>query len=273
MNSSLIIQAARLIANADGLLITAGAGMGVDSGLPDFRGNEGFWNAYPALAKSGIDFTSIANPRAFMSNPRQAWGFYGHRLALYRKTVPHEGFQILRSIVRKMPQGAFVVTSNIDGQFQKAGFSEDAIFEIHGSIHFLQCIKPCRYEIWSSQAIEPAIDEECCEWLGELPTCPHCGSIVRPNVLMFNDATWIAEHSYEQEKNWQAWTADVKKLVVIEMGAGVDIPSIRIISENQRFPLIRINPRHDAFNEAGVSLPMGAKSALIAIATELDIHQ
>ena len=42
-----ITQAARLIEKADGLLITAGAGMGVDSGLPDFRGNEGFWRAYP----------------------------------------------------------------------------------------------------------------------------------------------------------------------------------------------------------------------------------
>ena len=45
---------------ADGLLITAGAGMGVDSGLPDFRGTEGFWRAYPALAQAHIRFESIA---------------------------------------------------------------------------------------------------------------------------------------------------------------------------------------------------------------------
>jgi NAD-dependent SIR2 family protein deacetylase len=49
-----IDMAAALLRDADGLLIAAGAGMGVDSGLPDFRGNEGFWKAYPALAKQGL---------------------------------------------------------------------------------------------------------------------------------------------------------------------------------------------------------------------------
>lgn len=69
-----IQHAADLIDKADGLLITAGAGMGVDSGLPDFRGREGFWNAYPALGKSRIDFTEIASPQAFRSDPEMAWG-------------------------------------------------------------------------------------------------------------------------------------------------------------------------------------------------------
>ena len=59
MSSSPFEKAATLIASADGLLITAGAGMGVDSGLPDFRGTEGFWEAYPALAASGIEFLAI----------------------------------------------------------------------------------------------------------------------------------------------------------------------------------------------------------------------
>ena len=89
-------RAARLIADADGLLITAGAGMGVDSGLPDFRGREGFWRAYPALAKARIDFEEAASPDTFRRNARLGWGFYGHRLALYRRTVPHAGFHILR---------------------------------------------------------------------------------------------------------------------------------------------------------------------------------
>jgi NAD-dependent SIR2 family protein deacetylase len=87
---------AELIANADALVIAAGAGIGVDSGLPDFRGNAGFWNAYPALAKAQINFTAIANPRTFARRPELAWGLYGHRLDLYRKTVPHAGFGILK---------------------------------------------------------------------------------------------------------------------------------------------------------------------------------
>jgi NAD-dependent SIR2 family protein deacetylase len=51
-----------LIDQADGLLIAAGAGMRVDSGRPDFRGQEGFWQAYPALRQAGMEFSSITSP-------------------------------------------------------------------------------------------------------------------------------------------------------------------------------------------------------------------
>lgn len=57
---------------ADSLIISAGAGMGVHSGLPDFRGNHGMWQAYPELGKQRIDFTEIANPAAFRRHPRLA---------------------------------------------------------------------------------------------------------------------------------------------------------------------------------------------------------
>ena len=90
-----IRAAAELIADADALIIAAGAGIGVDSGLPDSRGNEGFWRAYPALAKANLNFAEVASPQTFEQNPSLAWGFYGHRLDLYRRTVPHAGFEIL----------------------------------------------------------------------------------------------------------------------------------------------------------------------------------
>jgi hypothetical protein len=72
--------AAEAIEGADALLITAGAGMGVDSGLPDFRGTQGFWRAYPAIAKLGVSFEEMANPQWFNHDPALAWAFYGHRL-------------------------------------------------------------------------------------------------------------------------------------------------------------------------------------------------
>ena len=59
-------QAAESIKAADALLVTAGAGMGVDSGLPDFRGTQGFWRAYPVLAKLGLSFEEMADLGPFM---------------------------------------------------------------------------------------------------------------------------------------------------------------------------------------------------------------
>ncbi len=81
-------KAAEAIRGARALVITAGAGMGVDSGLPDFRGPEGFWNAYPMYRHLGIDFVGAANPAHFERDPAFGWGFYGHRTNLYRQTRP-----------------------------------------------------------------------------------------------------------------------------------------------------------------------------------------
>ena len=67
-------QAASIIREAEVFIITAGAGMGVDSGLPDFRGEHGFWNAYPAYARLGLSFAQCADPMHFFSNPHFAPG-------------------------------------------------------------------------------------------------------------------------------------------------------------------------------------------------------
>jgi NAD-dependent SIR2 family protein deacetylase len=143
MNDLAVDQAARAIATADALLIGAGAGMGVDSGLPDFRGTDGFWRAYPPYQRLGLDFVALASPHWFAEDPTLAWGFYGHRMGLYRHTSPHEGFSILRRWTSSAREGSFVFTSNVDGQFQRAGFALEAIVEVHGSFDGMQCIAEC----------------------------------------------------------------------------------------------------------------------------------
>jgi NAD-dependent SIR2 family protein deacetylase len=238
-----IARAAGLLRDADALLIGAGAGIGVDSGLPDFRGDHGFWRAYPPLARRGIRFVEIANPRSFALQPELAWGFYGHRLALYRATVPHEGFAILRELGARLAHGVFVFTSNVDGQFQRAGIGDERLVECHGSIHHLQCSLPCGDAIWPADAVQPHIDAADCLMHAPLPACPRCGALARPNVLMFNDANWLDARTEAQYARLDAWRARVRRLVVIEIGAGTDVPSVRRMCEAQGAPLIRINPR------------------------------
>ncbi|WP_374661522.1 NAD-dependent deacetylase [Inhella sp.] len=201
-DETLFEEAAELLQQADALLVCAGAGMGVDSGLPDFRGNEGFWRAYPALARAGLNFTEIANPRAFAQDPELAWGFYGHRLQLYRDTVPHEGFALLKAWGERLPNGAAVFTSNVDGQFQAAGF--DTVHECHGSIHWLQCLKGCGRPPEPADALRPDIDETACRWRGALPRCA-CGALLRPNILMFGDGGWDGSRYEAQAVRLQSW--------------------------------------------------------------------
>jgi len=266
-------RAAQAILEADGLIIAAGAGMGVDSGLPDFRGSEGFWKAYPALGKARIDFRSIASPEAFARMPSRAWGFYGHRLNLYRDTVPHDGFRLLREMAVRLPHGEFVVTSNVDGQFQKAGFPENDVCEIHGSIHYLQCMNNCDL-IWPADDFRPEIDPEQCSIVSPMPRCPRCNGLARPNILMFNDWRFIGDRVERQQFGFDDWTCRAKNYVTIEIGAGTALPTIRRFAEfsNKGF-LIRINPTDakiaKAYNKLGVSLQVGALEGLRGIAEEL----
>jgi len=266
-----ITKAAEFLKNADSLLITAGAGMGVDSGLPDFRGNEGFWNAYPPIRKLGLSFSEMANPEWFERNPHLAWAFYGHRLNLYRSVEPHQGFKQLLEIAESKPDGYFVYTSNVDGQFQKAGFSKTLIEEAHGSIHHFQCAEPCHAGIWSAENEEVSVDIEKFEAQEPFPICPKCGRIARPNILMFGDWSWISARANEQASKFQTWLKYLKKqnskLAIVELGAGNAVPTVRHrsaqICREINANLIRINPR-DFDLPAGnhVAIPMGAADGI-----------
>ncbi len=270
-----IDAAADLIAHADALLIAAGAGIGVDSGLPDFRGTEGFWKAYPALGRHGLNFQEVASPRTFVRDPGLAWGFYGHRLELYRRTVPHSGFSLLRAWGERMLNGAFVFTSNVDGQFQRAGFGEAVVAECHGSIHHLQCTRPCSEDIWPADGFTPVVDLESCRLLNDPPSCPRCGALARPNILMFGDPAWIEDRAQRQQARLQAWLSGVQRLVVLEIGAGTDVPSVRHFSHqaiiDRLAVLVRINPRQPAVPgspHVGIAAP--ALASLLAIQQRLD---
>ena len=269
-DTSLFIRCAELITRSSGLLIAAGAGMGVDSGLADFRGSEGFWRAYPPLRQAGLRFEEVANPRVFARDPGLAWGFYGHRLQRYREVNPHRGFTILREIASRLPEGAFVFTSNVDGHFQKSGFIDDSICEVHGSIHYMQCTAPCSNRIWPADGFAPVVDSSTCRLAPPWPHCPDCGELARPNILMFGDWSWLEWRTGQQETRFTAWRETISNPVVIELGAGKSVATVRMMSERSGFPIIRINlrdPEVPASNHIGV--PMGALAALEGISAAL----
>jgi NAD-dependent SIR2 family protein deacetylase len=261
-------RVAQSVNDADALLITAGAGMSADSGMPVFRGNEGFWRAYPPLQKLGISFERMAQPVWFSEKPRMAWAFYGHRLQLYREAKPHAGYGILRGWCDRMSAGCFVVTSNVDGHFLATGFPPDGVVEQHGRIGRLQCTVPCTEETWETPVLDLQVDMDCLEARGELPLCPKCGALARPNILMFNDADWVRDVTQQQTRRLDAWLAGVRgrRLVVVELGAGRAIQTIRALGERtaQRplTTLVRINPDASEFEETLLPLPLPALQAL-----------
>jgi NAD-dependent SIR2 family protein deacetylase len=264
-------QAARYIATADALLITAGAGMGVDSGLPDFRSDGGFWRSYPRLAELGLAFEDMAQPRWFRDDARMAWAFYGARRTLYRRTTPHAGFAVLLRVAQSRPRGYFVYTSNVDGQFETAGFAADRVVACHGTIHHEQCVRPCTPAIWPAAERELEIDERTFRVHGALPRCTRCGLLARPNVLMFGDDAWIStptDAAWSRLRHWLEGLGDAA-LAIVELGAGVDLPAVRGFSEHVAASLVatlvRINPRAAGGPPGTLSIELPARAALEAM--------
>eukprot|EP01113_Clastostelium_recurvatum_P044675 TRINITY_DN7571_c0_g1_i3.p1 TRINITY_DN7571_c0_g1~~TRINITY_DN7571_c0_g1_i3.p1 ORF type:complete len:354 (-),score=56.57 TRINITY_DN7571_c0_g1_i3:64-1125(-) len=282
MTSKLIQRAASAILSAESVIFTSGAGLGVDSGLPDFRGPEGFWRAYPPFQALGLSFPSVSTPSWFKKDPQFAWGFWGHRYDLYTRTVPHDGFRVMKKIAdmkehRTGPgKGYFVFTSNVDGAFQKSGFPEDKVLECHGSVHWLQCVKgdTCSDAIWpSSSSLPIPVDPATFRAPSEgMPKCRKCGELARTNVLMFDDGEWVQDRNYEQERSFDLFKTgllsrlrdkqeeEIEKVgydnaqsslqsyvAIIEIGAGLAVPTVRrqseMLAKKYNGTLIRINLR------------------------------
>jgi NAD-dependent SIR2 family protein deacetylase len=269
--------AADAIRAATALVVTAGAGMGVDSGLPDFRGDEGFWRAYPPFKRLGLSFVDLANPRWFDEDPALAWGFYGHRLNLYRATAPHIGFGILRRWMQAARDGGFVFTSNVDGHFQRAGFDDTHVYECHGSIHWMQCTRRCGVGVFAADGVAVDIDPATSRARPPLPACPRCSALARPAILMFGDGDWDSARSDAQAQRLDDWLARRRgrdqRIVVIECGAGTAVPTVRAFSESlvrrHGARLLRLNVREPHTPPGQIGIAEGAHAALTAIDARL----
>jgi len=244
--------------------------MGVDSGLPDFRGPEGFWRAYPPYRRLGLRFEELADPGHFDADPGLAWGgFYGHRLALYRTTTPHAGFGVLRRWAERVPTRVF--TSNVDGAFQSAGFDAATVTECHGAIGMLQCSRPCHDGTWAADGVVVDLDETTMRARAPLPSCPRCGAVARPNILMFGDSSWVPGPHAERMAAHRDWlrAQDAASMVVVELGAGTAVPTVRRHAELASAAsgaLIRVNVREPGVRHGrGVGIAAGARATLIAL--------
>lgn len=177
---------------------------------------------------------------------------------------------------RVKPHGAFVFTSNIDGQFQRAGFDPLRVVECHGAIETSQCAAPCGAALWASSE-SVGVDPKTFRAAPPLPVCPRCGDVARPNVLMFGDDGWVARRTDEQHARLRAWLRTIEsesaRLAMLELGAGAAVPTLRLTSESlaRRLggTLIRVNPREPEVPAQGIGLSLGALEAIEAMDRKL----
>ena len=208
-------------------------------------------------------------PVAFREQPELAWGLIGYLMRKYDAAQPHIGFSILKEWVRQKVY--FIVTSNIDEHFQKAGFNAKRIFEFHGSIYKSQCMYNLECDVWETEY--PDIDSECLIASPPFPMCPVCQSYCRPNIYLFEDDFFVPTISGEQQFRYMEWIEKIKincrNIVAIEIGAGKTISTIRRYAEgfvSDSIPLIRINPNDFETSQTNhISILIGAKESLVRI--------
>ena len=221
----------------------------------------------------------MSNPRSFQKDPRFGWGFFGHRYQLYSSAQPHEGYHLLRRWGEAARASHAVFTSNVDGHFLRAGFNERRVYECHGSIHYLQALDPrLSSAIWPAEPHLAGLRVDPATFLADADTLPYCppesgaaaGALARPNIMMFGDYGFVEDRTSEQQERYEAivetWNKSAR-VVVIEIGAGLAIPTVRHASENilDDFPnatLLRINPAEPKGPGNTISIPTGGLEAL-----------
>ena len=273
-----IVSAKALLDKADAILIVTGAGMSVDSGIPTYRGNNGIWTKSIQIGNETYAYDDISSLKMWKSRPELAWGFKANFYKMMNELEPHRGYyELLASIQDKYDY--FVATSNIDGYFKRTGFDQNKIYEVHGSINYLQCMdKHCNNlngVVDADNIPTFNADTFIADWL---PKCIHCSKMSRPNVSMFGDVEFYGKPYEHQRKRLNDWLSNIKKynkkLVILEIGCGINPHSLRMsngkmMSGEWKMPVfdnnigtIRLNPIDEQEDKETIHISMGAQQGI-----------
>ena len=216
--------------------VLTGAGVSAESGVPTFReAQSGLWEQYDPL--------DLATPEAFLRDPELIWRWYRWRRKLVARAEPNPGHTALAKLAEFVPQ-LTLVTQNVDGLHQRAG-SHDVI-EFHGNLFEDRCV-----------AEDRVVD---CDTDSGVPTCPGCGSNVRPGVVWFGEA--IPEQALHQ-----SFVAAADCDVFLSIGtSSLVYPAAGLagVANNKNAVTVEVNPNptemssefdHAIACNAGVALP------------------
>jgi NAD-dependent deacetylase len=166
-----LARAAEALLRAHRVVVSTGAGMSRESGIPTFRdAQEGLWARFSPQ--------ELATEQGFRANPARVWTWYAERRRRIRACAPHAGHHALVAMERIVPE-LTVVTQNIDGLHREAGSAD--VIELHGNIRRFKCLN--RHHLFSGEPDDAEQDG------AEVapPPCPRCGSPLRPDVVWFGE--------------------------------------------------------------------------------------
>ena len=239
-------RAAEMLAGAERVVVSTGAGMSKESGIPTFRdAMEGLWARF--------DPQELATAEGFRRNPRRVWSWYAWRRRKVAEAVPHPGYFALARLAELVPSLA-VVTQNVDGLHAIAG--SRGVIELHGNIRRVKCFD--RGHPFAGELVDSGEEEE------DPPPCPACGSPLRPDVVWFGEM--LPERAVER-----AWTlargCDVL-LLVGTSGTVWPAAELPLVAKDAGARVVEVNPDPSELTYLADVFLQGAAGAVLPLLVE-----
>jgi len=248
--ADLIKDAVGYIAASARLSVFTGAGMSAESGIPTYRDPDGLWTTYNAQ--------EIASAAALHDDPAGVWEFFRKQCVLIQQASPNAGHHALRQIETLFGQRLPIITQNIDDLHERAGST--SVVHLHGQWMTNRCSRYC-------QGIPSLVDisDEVISSTA-LPTCPHCGAMVRPDVILFGE--YLHGYVYEQAQAIAQRTDVI--LIIGTSGLVAPASKIPLTAQDHGATLIEINPQRTRITpNVDVYIPAPCAEVLHTIAESL----
>lgn len=260
--------------SSDGLLVVlSGAGISAESGIPTFRGQEGYWT----IGSRNYTPMEIATREMFEREPEAVWAWYLMRFERAKGAEPNPGHLAVAELERALGDRLAVITQNIDGLHERGGVSSARTFAIHGDARKMRCSSAAHDEeraltlldLPTLGAPEPPLPADVQRQL----TCARCGAWMRPHVLWFDE--YYTEALYRSDSALEAAQRAALLIVVGTTGSTTLPVRIGLECAQRGVPIIDINLEDNPFSslararDRGLVLRERASVALPRVARAL----
>lgn len=238
----------QVIQNAEAILIGGGAGLSNSAGL-SYNGERFAFHFSDFISRYGITDMYTAGFYPFRTQ-EEKWAYWSRHIKVNRyDPAPGQVYLDLLELVRE--KNHLVITTNVDAQFEKAGFEHEKVFAVQGDYGKLQCAKACHKILYVNEnMIRQMVSEQFdCRIPSHLiPKCPRCGGIIEPNLR--KDQFFVEDENWHRaNRRYLQFVAslDSKPFVLLELGVGYNTPVIikipfeRIAADHPNATLVRIN--------------------------------
>lgn len=233
-------------------LFLTGAGVSAESGVPTFRGKEGYW----VVGSRHYHAQELATRSAFSRMPEAVWGWYLHRLRVCRGARPNAAHEAIAELGVSLGERFLLVTQNVDGLHRRAGSPEERTYEVHGNISLMRCSSGCHGLFPVPEALAQSTAELEPGVLERGLRCSSCAAWMRPHVLWFDE--FYDEPLFRFESSLRA--ADAAALLVVVGTTGTTNLPLQIGERvaQRRVPVLVVNPEPNSFSELVRGLPQCA---------------